>query len=110
MKGQATGGAFADDSSVSMGLRGWWSDLRVDTELMPNTSVRGFDYIEESILYKEYRSDMRESGCAPHLVGGLTLWRSIWHGEFGDVKIRKHKRVSGKDRKRAFLRYYSDAR
>ena len=105
VKGQATGDAFADDSSVSMGLRGWWSDLRVDTELMPNTSVRELDYIEESDLYKEYRSDMRESGCAPNLIAGLTLWKSIWHGEFGDVKIRKHKRVSGKDRKRAFLRY-----
>ena len=41
---------------------------------MPNTSVRELDYIEESDLYKEYRADMRESGCAPELIGSMTYW------------------------------------
>ena len=104
-RGVSVEDSFDLDSNMSMGLRGWWSDLRTDTEIMPNTSVRELDYIEESDLYKEYRADMRESGCAPELIGSMTYWRTIWHGEFGDVKIRKHKRVSGKDRKRAFLRY-----
>ena len=105
VKGSAVDDSFDADSSLSMGVRGWWADLRTDTELMPNTSVRELDYIEERDLFKEYTSDMRDSGCAGELIASITTWRKIWHGEFGDVRIRKHKRVSGKDRKRAFLRY-----
>ena len=32
------------------------------------------------------------------------LWRNIWKGEFSEIKIREHKAVDGKDRKRAELR------
>ena len=105
MKGTTVYDFFDADSSLSMGVRGWWADLRTDTELMLNTFVQELDYIEERDLFKEHTSDMRDSGCAGALIAPITTWRTIWHGEFGDVKIRKHKRVSGKDRKRAFLRY-----
>ena len=40
----------------------------------------------------------------PSLVRAQTLWREIWKNEFGEIKIREHKQVDGKDRKRAELR------
>ena len=32
------------------------------------------------------------------------MWRKIWKGHFSDIRIREHKAVDGKDRKRAELR------
>ena len=84
---------------------GWWADLRDETEYMPNTSFRELDFIEEADLYQECKSDLLESGTHHSMVGSLQLWKKVWKGHFGDVKIRKHRRVDGKDRKRAFLRY-----
>lgn len=38
-------------------------------------------------------------------AGGLQdLWHNIWKGRFSDIRIREHKAVDGKDRKRAELR------
>ena len=83
----------------------WWTDLRDETEYMPNTSFRELDFIAEADLYQECKSDLLESGTHHSMVGSLQLWKKVWKGHFGDVKIRKHRRVDGKDRKRAFLRY-----
>ena len=51
------------------------------------------------------KSDLLESGAHEANIGSITLWKDVWQHQFGDVKIRKHRRVDGKDRKRAFLRY-----
>ena len=68
---QMTGGSFDDDSVKSMALRGWWAELRDDTEVMPNrpTEERQIDYIEPSALYDECRQDLHESGMHWDSIG-----------------------------------------
>ena len=90
---------------VHKGFMGWWKDLRDETEFMPNSHFRELDFIEEKDLFDECKSDLIESGTPSGSVGSFTLWKDVWSGHFGDVKIRKHRKVDGKDRKRAFLRY-----
>ena len=72
---------------------GWWADLRDETEYMPNSSFRELDVIEEANLYQECKSDLLESGTHHSTVGSLQLWKKVWKVHFGDVKIRKHRRV-----------------
>ena len=72
---------------------------------MPNTNFRELDFIEEKDLYAECKSDLLESGAHESNIGSIKLWKEVWKAHCGDVKIRKHRRVDGKDRKRAFLRY-----
>ena len=90
---------------LSQAFIGWWKDLREETEFMPNTNFRELDFIEEKDLYAECKSDLLESGAHESNIGSIKLWKQVWKAHCGDVKIRKHRRVDGKDRKRAFLRY-----
>ena len=72
---------------------------------MPNTQFRELDFIEEEDLYVECCEDLKDSGTHDSFIGSKTLWRAVWKQDFPEMRIRKHRRVDGKDRKRAFLRY-----
>ena len=67
----AGGDAFSDDTVASMAFRGWWADLRDDTEIMPNrpTTERQIDYIEHHELYGECKQDLLESGMPEASIG-----------------------------------------
>ena len=68
----ARGDAFEDDSAASMAFRGWWEELRRDTEIMPNlrnVKERQIDYIEVGELFNECRQDLIESGTFPEAIG-----------------------------------------
>ena len=121
--------AFNDDSLQSMAFRGWFSELRADPKLMPNVNnknERHIDFIEVSELFAECVADLEDSGTPKEAIGTQVCvrarachsdppmchsvrhsqkqWRAIWKGEFSDLRIREHKAVDGKDRKRAELR------
>ena len=72
---------------------------------MPNTQFRELDFIEEEDLYVECCEDLKDSGTHDSFIGSKTLWRAVWKQDFPEMRIRKHRRVDGKDRKRAFLRW-----
>jgi|TARA_B110000261_G_scaffold145974_1_gene169769 hypothetical protein len=72
---------------------------------MPNSRFREIDYIETNELWQECEKDLLDSGTAPANVGSITLFKSVWKGHFSDVRVREHKKVDGKDRKRAMMRY-----
>ena len=72
---------------------------------MPNTQFRELDFIEEEDFYVECCEDLKDSGTHDSFIGSKTLWRAVWKQDFPEMRIRKHRRVDGKDRKRAFLRY-----
>ena len=67
----AGGDAFSDDTVARMAFRGWWADLREDTEIMPNrpTTERQIDYIEHSELYSECKQDLIDSGMSEANIG-----------------------------------------
>ena len=94
----------AEDSVEFMSAYGWLKDLREDTECMPNTRERQMDFMEVSELYNEYVQDQLDTGSMRKCIASQGLWRGTWKGHFSDLKIREHKAVSGKNRKRAELR------
>lgn len=62
----------SEDTDESMAFRGWWTELRRDTEIMPNVAnvkERQLDYIEEGELYLECKTDLIESGSPASAVG-----------------------------------------
>ena len=68
---------FADDGPASMAFRGWWEELRKDTEIMPNlrnVKERQIDYIEVGELYNECRQDLLDSGTHPGCIGSTAAW------------------------------------
>ena len=70
--GSIAGDAFADDTIQAMSFRGWWTDLRNDTELMPTVDAkkrREIDYIEEKELYNECVADLLDSGLPKECIG-----------------------------------------
>ena len=76
------GEAFQDDSAASMAFRGWWEELRKDTEIMPNlqnSKERQLDYIEIGELFEECKQDLKESGTAEEAIGGQVSSRATVH-------------------------------
>ena len=73
--GHRTANATSDgidyDSAKSMAFRGWWAELREDTEIQPNrpTEERQIDYIEPGALYVECKQDLLESGMHESAIG-----------------------------------------
>ena len=69
---EGAGDAFSDETLQSMAFRGWWSELRADTEPIPNAKnmlERQLDYIEVGELFKECTSDLVESGTPANAIG-----------------------------------------
>lgn len=55
-----------------MAFRGWWEELRRDTEIMPNlrnVKERQIDYIEVEELFNECRQDLIDSGTHETAIG-----------------------------------------
>ena len=70
--GAGGSGAFSDDSVQSMAFRGWFSELRADTELMPNVNnknERHIDFIEVGELFAECVADLEDSGTPKEAIG-----------------------------------------
>ena len=100
-KGKA-GYTDEDDSPQFMSAYGWLTELWSDTGIIPNSRERHLDYIPQRMLHDEYYANVRELGQAKS-IASFKVRDGVWEGHFSELKIREHKAVDGKNKKRAEL-------
>ena len=71
------GDAFVDDTPEFMAFKGWFQDLRDDTESMPNSRLRQLDYIEHNELFAECKKDLIDAGTSKDAIGTQVSFHSF---------------------------------
>lgn len=108
VSGAQAGDAFDEDSVQVMAFKGWFKDLRDDTECMPNSRLRQLDYIQHNELFAECKQDLLDAGTSPDAIGGQAQDpHFLLRSPAGLLAARRARALGDRARARALLHHSS---